>query len=374
MPSMACPTCANRKPNPAANQDDERRHRANAARRTPCPPSPVDAQPAPTPGRTHPGGAGASRHASTSSGPSPGTRLGGHSRTAARRARRRRRLRGGAGVAPPPPGRARAARRPGRVHAAGDGGAARRARCERAALVYAATGLTIDTAFPAACGLLFAIMLVRLFRAPLFVLPLALAGADVLENLTVAALALGHAGDSVSGSRWPSTSAVGRRALSGRVRVRDHFDAPLEAGRAGDPGRVRACGAARKGARPAGGEAGAACDTGGPNGRCRRDDAGLRPCGRRREVRIEPGVALSRGPLAGGAGGVLPWRSAWTGAKAAAGAMRHARRSAGAGSGAAWVATAPVTAPAGVAGADWCERGSDRRHKRPCGQWRQGDC
>ena len=63
-----------------------------------------------------------------------------------------------------------------------------------ARLVYAATGLTIDMAFPLACGLLFAIVLVRLFRAPLFVLPLALAGADVLESLTVAALALGHAG------------------------------------------------------------------------------------------------------------------------------------------------------------------------------------
>ena len=63
-----------------------------------------------------------------------------------------------------------------------------------ARLVYAATGFTIDMAFPLAYGLLFAIVLVRLFRAPLFVLPLALAGADVLENLTVAALALGHAG------------------------------------------------------------------------------------------------------------------------------------------------------------------------------------
>ena len=63
-----------------------------------------------------------------------------------------------------------------------------------ARLVYAATGLTIDMAFPLAYGLLFTIVLVRLFRAPLFVLPLALAGVDVLENLTVAALALGHAG------------------------------------------------------------------------------------------------------------------------------------------------------------------------------------
>ena len=43
-----------------------------------------------------------------------------------------------------------------------------------ARLVYAATGLTIDMAFPLAYGLLFAIVLVRLFRAPLFLLPLAL--------------------------------------------------------------------------------------------------------------------------------------------------------------------------------------------------------
>ena len=63
-----------------------------------------------------------------------------------------------------------------------------------ARLVYAATGLTVDMAFPAAYGLLFAIVLVRLFRSPMYMLPLALAAADVLENLTVAALALSHAG------------------------------------------------------------------------------------------------------------------------------------------------------------------------------------
>lgn len=63
-----------------------------------------------------------------------------------------------------------------------------------ARLVYAATGLTIDMAFPVAYGLLFAIVLVRLFRSPLYVLAFALAAADVLENLTVAVLALGHAG------------------------------------------------------------------------------------------------------------------------------------------------------------------------------------
>jgi len=61
-------------------------------------------------------------------------------------------------------------------------------------VLYAATGLTIDLAFPVAYGLLFAILLFRLFRAPLYLLPLAAAAADVLENLTVAVLALGHDG------------------------------------------------------------------------------------------------------------------------------------------------------------------------------------
>ncbi len=61
--------------------------------------------------------------------------------------------------------------------------------------VYATTGLTIDMVFPVAYGLLFAILLVRLFRTPLFLLPLTTAAADVLENATVAALALGYAGE-----------------------------------------------------------------------------------------------------------------------------------------------------------------------------------
>ena len=60
--------------------------------------------------------------------------------------------------------------------------------------VYAATGLTVDMAFPVAYGLLFAILLFRLFRAPFFLLPLSVAVFDGLENLTVAALALSHAG------------------------------------------------------------------------------------------------------------------------------------------------------------------------------------
>ena len=74
-----------------------------------------------------------------------------------------------------------------------------------ARLVYAATGLTIDMAFPVAYGLLLAILLVRLWRggAPLYLLPLAMAAADVLENLTVAALALSYAG-APSPLAWPA--------------------------------------------------------------------------------------------------------------------------------------------------------------------------
>ena len=65
-----------------------------------------------------------------------------------------------------------------------------------ARLVYAATGLTIDMAFPVAYGLLLAIMLFRLFRGgpALYLLPLATAATDALENVAVAALALSHAG------------------------------------------------------------------------------------------------------------------------------------------------------------------------------------
>ncbi|MDE2904350.1 MAG: hypothetical protein OXP73_15135 [Chloroflexota bacterium] len=65
-----------------------------------------------------------------------------------------------------------------------------------ARVVYATTALTIDMVFPASYGLLFAILLYRLFQgeAPLYLLPLALALADALENVTVAALALSHDG------------------------------------------------------------------------------------------------------------------------------------------------------------------------------------
>ena len=66
-----------------------------------------------------------------------------------------------------------------------------------ARVVYAITALTIDMVFPASYGLLLAVLLFRLFRggAPLYLLPLALAAADVLENVTVAVLALSHDGE-----------------------------------------------------------------------------------------------------------------------------------------------------------------------------------
>ena len=65
-----------------------------------------------------------------------------------------------------------------------------------ARVVYATTALTIDMVFPASYGLLFAILLFWLFRggASLYLLPLALALADALENITIAALALSHDG------------------------------------------------------------------------------------------------------------------------------------------------------------------------------------
>ena len=80
--------------------------------------------------------------------------------------------------------------------------------------VYAATGLTIDMAFPLAYGLLFAILLFRLFRAPFFLLPLATAAADVLENATVAALALSYAG-APSGLAWLAAAFTLVKALCG---------------------------------------------------------------------------------------------------------------------------------------------------------------
>lgn len=62
--------------------------------------------------------------------------------------------------------------------------------------VYAWTEITLDMPFLAAYGLLFAILLLRLFGngVPLYLAPLAAAFADALENITVAALATSYDG------------------------------------------------------------------------------------------------------------------------------------------------------------------------------------
>ena len=62
--------------------------------------------------------------------------------------------------------------------------------------VYATTALTIDMVFPVCYGVLFAVVLCRLYGSgpPLYLLAPAVASADALENITIAALALSHDG------------------------------------------------------------------------------------------------------------------------------------------------------------------------------------
>ncbi len=68
---------------------------------------------------------------------------------------------------------------------------------DNARAFYAVTALSIDMIFPVSYGLLLAILVTRLHpdRA-LYLLPVALAFADVSENMTVASLALSYSGES----------------------------------------------------------------------------------------------------------------------------------------------------------------------------------
>jgi hypothetical protein len=77
----------------------------------------------------------------------------------------------------------------------------------RARAVYAWTEVSIDLVFPVAYGLLFALLLLRLFKdgRPLYLLPLAGAAADVFENLSIALLASTYDGAPTS---WTSVAAV----------------------------------------------------------------------------------------------------------------------------------------------------------------------
>ena len=71
--------------------------------------------------------------------------------------------------------------------------------------VYATTALTIDMVFPVCYGVLLAVLLSRLYRGgpPLYLLAPAVASADALENITVAALALSHDG-APTPLAWPA--------------------------------------------------------------------------------------------------------------------------------------------------------------------------
>ncbi len=67
---------------------------------------------------------------------------------------------------------------------------------ESARAFYAITALSIDMVFPVSYGLLLAILVIRLHpNQALYLFPVALAFADVSENVTVASLALSYKGE-----------------------------------------------------------------------------------------------------------------------------------------------------------------------------------
>ena len=80
--------------------------------------------------------------------------------------------------------------------------------------LYALTELTLDMVFPVAYGTLIAISLFRLFEkrgTTLMWLPLAAAGADILENLTVSYLALPFDGEATA-LAWIATSLTAAKS------------------------------------------------------------------------------------------------------------------------------------------------------------------
>ncbi len=86
----------------------------------------------------------------------------------------------------------------------------------RARAVYAWTEVSIDMVFPVAYGLLFALVLLRLFGAgrPFYLLPIAGAAADFFENLSIALLASTYDG---APSSWTSVAAVFTLLKSGLI-------------------------------------------------------------------------------------------------------------------------------------------------------------
>ena len=77
----------------------------------------------------------------------------------------------------------------------------------RARAVYAWTEVTVDLIFPVAYGLLLALVLLRLFGngRPFYLLPIAGAVADVVENVSIALLAATYDG---APSSWTRVAAV----------------------------------------------------------------------------------------------------------------------------------------------------------------------
>ena len=77
----------------------------------------------------------------------------------------------------------------------------------RARAVYAWTEVSVDLIFPVAYGLLLALALLRLFgdARPFYLLPIAGAVADVMENISIALLAATYDG---APSSWTRVAAV----------------------------------------------------------------------------------------------------------------------------------------------------------------------
>ena len=86
--------------------------------------------------------------------------------------------------------------------------------CARA--VYAWTEVSIDMVFPVAYGLLFALLLLRLFKDArrLFLLPIAGATIDIFENLSIALLASTYDG---APSSWTRVAAAFTLLKSGLI-------------------------------------------------------------------------------------------------------------------------------------------------------------
>ena len=86
----------------------------------------------------------------------------------------------------------------------------------RARAVYAWTEVSIDMIFPVAYGLLFALLLLRLFGdgRPFYLLPITGAAADVFENISIAVLASTYDG---TPSSWARVAAVFTLLKSGLI-------------------------------------------------------------------------------------------------------------------------------------------------------------